>query len=34
MPKGHFFLMLAMIAAAAGLAIMLLNRPLRHVLRD
>jgi len=34
MSKGHFFLMLAMIAAAAGLAILLLNRPLRHVLRD
>jgi proton-dependent oligopeptide transporter, POT family len=34
MPKGHFFLMLAMISAAAGLAVLLLNRPLRHVLRD
>jgi POT family proton-dependent oligopeptide transporter len=34
MGKGHFFLMLAAISAAAGLAMTLLIRPLRHVLRD
>ncbi|MGH6739375.1 MAG: MFS transporter, partial [Bradyrhizobium sp.] len=34
MTKGHFFLMLAAISAVAGFAIALLNRPLRHVLRD
>jgi POT family proton-dependent oligopeptide transporter len=34
MTKGHFFLMLAAISAAAGLAIALLHRPLRGVLRD
>ncbi len=33
MSKDHFFLMLAVIAATAGLAIALLNRPLRAVLR-
>jgi POT family proton-dependent oligopeptide transporter len=34
MSKGHFFLMLAAISTAAGFAIALLNRPLRHLLRD
>jgi POT family proton-dependent oligopeptide transporter len=34
MSKNHFFLMLAIISAAAGLMIALLNRPLRAVLRD
>ncbi len=34
MSKEHFFLMLAVIAATAGLAIALLNRPLRAVLTD
>ncbi len=32
--KDHFFLMLAVISAAAGLIIALLNRPLRAILRD
>jgi POT family proton-dependent oligopeptide transporter len=34
MAKTDFFLMLAIIAAAAGLMIALLNRPLRAILRD
>jgi POT family proton-dependent oligopeptide transporter len=34
MGKGDFFLMLAVISAAAGLAIALMHRPLRNVLRD
>ena len=34
MSKDHFFLMLAAIAASAGLAIALLHRPLRAVLQD
>ena len=34
MSKGNFFLMLALISAASGIAIMLLHRPLRSVLRD
>jgi len=34
MEKDDFFLLLAIISAAAGLAIMLLHRPLREVLRD
>jgi len=34
MDKGNFFLMLALISLAAGLAIMLLRAPLRSVLRD
>ncbi len=34
MSKDHFFLMLAIISAAAGLMIVLLNRPLRAILRD
>ena len=34
MGKDHFFLMLAIISAAAGLMIALLNRPLRAILRD
>jgi POT family proton-dependent oligopeptide transporter len=34
MGKGNFFLMLALISAAAGLAIVLLRRPLRGVLAD
>jgi POT family proton-dependent oligopeptide transporter len=34
MTKGHFFLMLALIAAVAGLMIALLIRPLRAILRD
>ena len=34
MSKGNFFLMLAVISAAAGLAIALMRRPLRNVLRD
>ena len=34
MSKDHFFLMLAIISAAAGLMIALLNRPLRAILRD
>jgi POT family proton-dependent oligopeptide transporter len=34
MTKPGFFLMLAIISAAAGLAIALFNRPLRAVLRD
>jgi hypothetical protein len=34
MTKGHFFLMLALISAMAGMTIALLIRPLRAVLRD
>jgi len=34
MAKGDFFLMLAVISAAAGLAIALMHRPLRAVLQD
>ena len=34
MTKGHFFLMLALISAVAGLMIALLIRPLRAILRD
>jgi len=34
MSKGDFFLMLALISAAAGLAIALMHRPLRAVLQD
>jgi POT family proton-dependent oligopeptide transporter len=34
MDKGNFFLMLALISATAGIAIMLLRRPLRSVLHD
>jgi POT family proton-dependent oligopeptide transporter len=34
MGKDHFFLMLALISAAAGLMIALLNRPLHAVLMD
>jgi hypothetical protein len=34
MSKDQFFLMLAIISAAAGLMIALLNRPLRAILRD
>jgi POT family proton-dependent oligopeptide transporter len=34
MEKGDFFLLLAIISAAAGLVIMLLHRPLRGVLGD
>ena len=34
MSKDHFFLMLAIISATAGLMIALLNRPLRAILRD
>jgi POT family proton-dependent oligopeptide transporter len=34
MDKGNFFLMLALISSAAGVAIMLLRRPLRSVLQD
>jgi proton-dependent oligopeptide transporter, POT family len=34
MSKDHFFLMLALISALAGLMIALLNRPLRAILRD
>jgi proton-dependent oligopeptide transporter, POT family len=34
MAKTNFFLMLAIISAAAGVAIALLNRPLRAILRD
>jgi POT family proton-dependent oligopeptide transporter len=34
MSKSDFFLMLAIISAAAGLMIVLLNRPLRSILRD
>ena len=34
MDKAHFFLMLALISSAAGVAIMLLRRPLRPVLQD
>src|SRR5215475_5626883 len=34
MDKANFFLMLAFISSAAGLAIMLLRRPLRSVLQD
>jgi proton-dependent oligopeptide transporter, POT family len=34
MNKGNFFLMLALISAASGIAIALLNRPLRSLLRD
>jgi POT family proton-dependent oligopeptide transporter len=34
MGKDHFFLMLAVISAVAGLIIALLNRPLRAILRD
>ncbi|MGA2566561.1 MAG: peptide MFS transporter [Pseudolabrys sp.] len=34
MSKDHFFLMLAIISAAAGLMIALLNRPLHAILRD
>jgi POT family proton-dependent oligopeptide transporter len=34
MDKGNFFLMLALISSAAGVAIMLLRQPLRSVLQD
>ncbi len=34
MGKGNFFLMLALLSSAAGVAIMLLRRPLRAVLND
>ena len=34
MSKGDFFLMLAIISAASGMAIALMHRPLRSVLRD
>ena len=34
MSKGDFFLLLAIISAAAGVAIALLHRPLRDMLRD
>src|SRR5471032_419700 len=34
MARSHFFLMLAIISALAGVAIALLNRPLRAVLKD
>ena len=34
MQKGNFFLMLAVIAAVAGLAVMLFNRPLKATLRE
>jgi len=34
MEKGNFFLMLALISAAAGIAIALLRRPLKSVLQD
>jgi POT family proton-dependent oligopeptide transporter len=34
MQKGNFFLMLAVIAAVAGLAVMLFNRPLKAMLRE
>jgi proton-dependent oligopeptide transporter, POT family len=34
MDKGNFFLMLGLISAASGIAIMLLRAPLRSVLRD
>ena len=34
MEKGNFFLMLAVISAAAGIAIALLRRPLKSVLQD
>lgn len=34
MDKGNFFLMLALISTVAGIAIMLLRRPLRSVLQD
>jgi hypothetical protein len=34
MGKDQFFLMLAVISAAAGLIIALLNHPLRAILRD
>jgi POT family proton-dependent oligopeptide transporter len=34
MEKGNFFLMLALISAAAGIAIALLRRPLNSVLQD
>ncbi len=34
MSKGDFFLMLAIISAAAGAIIALMNRPLRNVLQD
>jgi POT family proton-dependent oligopeptide transporter len=34
MAKTDFFLMLALISAAAGVAIALLARPLRAILRD
>jgi proton-dependent oligopeptide transporter, POT family len=34
MSKGNFFLMLALISAASGIAIALLHRPLRSVLHD
>jgi POT family proton-dependent oligopeptide transporter len=34
MAKDYFFLMLALISAAAGLMIALLHRPLRSVLQD
>jgi POT family proton-dependent oligopeptide transporter len=34
MDKANFFLMLALISGAAGVAIMLLRRPLRAVLQD
>jgi POT family proton-dependent oligopeptide transporter len=34
MPHVHFFLLLAALAAASGLVIALLSRPLQSVLRD
>jgi POT family proton-dependent oligopeptide transporter len=34
MSKDNFFLMLALISAAAGLTIALMHRPLRKILRD
>jgi POT family proton-dependent oligopeptide transporter len=34
MAKDHFFFMLAVISAAAGLTIAILRRPLRSILRD
>jgi hypothetical protein len=34
MDKANFFLMLALISSVAGVAIMLLRRPLRAVLQD
>ena len=34
MSKGDFFLLLSVISAAAGLAIALMHRPLRAILKD